>query len=57
MVIVMRIIPSHCAGPRDRAHAGKHAFVAFVDFSKAFDTIPRDLLWRRMQEIIVYIER
>jgi hypothetical protein len=36
----------------DRAHAGKHAFAAFVDkFSKAFDTIPRDLLWRRMQEI------
>jgi hypothetical protein len=28
----------------DRAHAGKHAFAAFVDFSKAFDTIPRDLL-------------
>ncbi len=35
----------------DRAHAGKHAFAAFVDFSKAFDTIPRDLLWRRMEEI------
>jgi hypothetical protein len=35
----------------DRAHAGKHAFAAFVDFSKAFDTIPRDLLWRRIQEI------
>ena len=35
----------------DRAHAGKHAFAAFVDFSKAFDTIPRDLLWRRTQEI------
>jgi hypothetical protein len=24
----------------DRAHAGKNAFAAFVDFSKAFDTIP-----------------
>jgi hypothetical protein len=35
----------------DRAHAGKQAVAAFVDFSKAFDTIPRDLLWRRMQEI------
>jgi hypothetical protein len=35
----------------DRAHAGKHAFAAFVDFSKVFKTIPRDLLWRRMQEI------
>jgi hypothetical protein len=35
----------------DRAHAGKHAFTAFVDFSKAFDTILRDLLWRRMREI------
>jgi hypothetical protein len=35
----------------DRAHAGKHAFAAFVDFFKAFDTIPRDLLWRRMQKI------
>jgi hypothetical protein len=35
----------------DRAYADKHAFAAFVDFSKAFDTIPRDLLWRKMQEI------
>jgi hypothetical protein len=35
----------------DRAHAGKHAFAAFVDFFKAFDTIPRDLLWRRIEEI------
>jgi hypothetical protein len=35
----------------DRAHVGKHAFAAFVDFSKAFDTIPRELLWRNMQEI------
>jgi hypothetical protein len=33
----------------DRAHAGKHAFAAFVDFSRAFDTI--DLLWRIMEEI------
>jgi hypothetical protein len=32
-----------------RAHANKKAFAAFVDFSKAFDTIPRDLLWRRME--------
>jgi hypothetical protein len=35
----------------DRAHADKHAFAAFVDFAKAFNTIPSDLLWRRMQEI------
>jgi hypothetical protein len=35
----------------DRAHAGKHAFAAFVDFFKAFDTISRGLLWRRMREI------
>ena len=40
----------------DRAHAGKHAFAAFVDFSKAFDTIPRDLLWRRMEEIGIHGE-
>jgi hypothetical protein len=35
----------------DRAHVGKHAFAAFVDFSEAFDTIPRNLLWRRVEEI------
>ena len=23
----------------------------FVDFKKAFDTIPRDKLWRRMEEL------
>jgi hypothetical protein len=27
-----------------------------VDFSKAFDTIPRDLLWRRMEEIGIHGE-
>lgn len=26
-------------------------YTCFVDFSKAFDTIPRDLLWKRLEEI------
>jgi Reverse transcriptase (RNA-dependent DNA polymerase)/Endonuclease/Exonuclease/phosphatase family len=29
----------------------KHLHVCFVDFQKAFDTVPRDLLWRRLAEI------
>jgi hypothetical protein len=37
-------------------HAGKHAFAAFVDISKAFDTISKDLLWRRMREIGLHRE-
>ena len=30
---------------------GEEAFCCFVDFKKAFDTVPRDKLWRRMEEI------
>jgi hypothetical protein len=52
MIFVLRIISQTLQTLVDtRAHADKHAFAAFMNFSKAFDTIPRDLLWRRMQEI------
>lgn len=30
---------------------GKPLFCCFVDFKKAFDTVPRDGLWQRMQKI------
>ena len=31
------------------------AFCCFVDFKKAFDTVPRDKLWYRMEELGVPI--
>ena len=33
----------------------EEAFCCFVDFKKAFDTVPRDKLWHRMQELGVPI--
>ena len=30
---------------------GKTTYCCFVDFKKASDTIPRDKLWRRMEEL------
>ena len=40
----------------DTAKASNHQserqlYVCFVDFKKAFDTVPRDLLWERLREI------
>ena len=32
---------------------GKKLFCCFVDFKKAFDMVPRDNLWRRMQKLQV----
>ena len=29
----------------------EEVFCCFVDFKKAFDTVPRDNLWRRMEEL------
>lgn len=31
--------------------SAKKLYVCFVDFKKAFDTVPRDLLWERLREI------
>jgi hypothetical protein len=33
----------------------EEAFCCFVDFKKAFDTVPRDKLWHRMEELGVPI--
>ena len=30
---------------------GVEAFCCFLDFKKAFDTVPRDKLWKRMEEL------
>jgi len=30
---------------------GEESFCCFVDFKKVFDIVPRDKLWRRMEEI------
>ena len=35
---------------------GKSLYCCFVDFKKAFDTVPRDGLWERMQMLGVPIE-
>ena len=32
---------------------GAEAFCCFVDFKKAFDTVPRNKLWDRMEELEV----
>ena len=36
--------------------AGKGLYCCFVDFKKAFDTVPRDNLWKRMEELQVPLE-
>ena len=33
--------------------SGTEAFCCFVDFKKAFDTVPRNKLWDRMEELEV----
>ena len=35
---------------------GKTLYCCFVDFKKAFDTVPRSELWNRMVEIDMSIE-
>ncbi len=34
-----------------RAEKGGRLYCCFVDFQRAFDTVPRDLLWRRLQSL------
>ena len=39
----------------EKANASKGSlYICFVDFSKAFDTIPRKLLWERLRELRVH---
>jgi hypothetical protein len=39
----------------EKANASKGSlYICFVDFSKAFDTIPRKLLWERLRELKVH---
>ena len=33
----------------------EEVFCYFVDFKKAFDTVPRDKLWRRMEELEIHV--
>ena len=33
----------------------EEVFCCFVDFKKAFDTVPRDKLWRRMEELEILL--
>jgi hypothetical protein len=41
----------------DKAHeGGKPLHAAFIDFRKAYDSVPRDLLWRCMQKIGIHGE-
>ena len=32
-------------------HAGASVFVAFVDFSKAYDSVNRKLLWKKLSDL------
>ena len=31
--------------------AGRHLYVCFVDFQKAYDTVPRDQLWGKLEQM------
>lgn len=44
-ILVLRVLWEKSKGN------GKALFCAFIDFKKAFDTIPRELLWQRLQTI------
>ena len=48
--IILRTLIEQCKG-RDRSRTGqkKKLYVCFVDFKKALDTDPRDLLWQALE--------
>ena len=46
---MLRIIVEECCN-------NKSLFCCFVDFRKAFDTVPRNNLWNRIEELKVPIE-
>ena len=31
----------------------KDTFVSFIDFSKAYDSIPRNILWSKLKEMVI----
>ena len=36
----------------NRKLSKEDTFAVFVDFKKAFDSVPRDILWKRLSKII-----
>ena len=50
-IFILRTLIEQCKG-RDRNRTGqkKKLYVCFVDFKKAFDTVPRDLLWQALED-------
>ena len=41
----------HRRGPRGGAKTPKPLYLAFLDIRKAFDKVPRELLWRKLHKI------
>ena len=49
-ILILRTLIEQCNG-RDKNRTGqkKKLYVCFVDFKKAFDTVPRDLPWQALE--------
>ena len=49
-LLTLRIIAEECRNNKSSL------FCCFVDFRKAFDTVPRNNLWNRLEELKVHFE-
>ena len=49
-LVTLRIIAEECRNDKS------NLFCCFVDFRKAFDTVPRYILWNRLEELKVPLE-
>ena len=49
-LVTLRIIARKCCNNKS------HIFCCFVDFRKAFDTVPRNNSWNRLEELKILFE-